>query len=1039
MQMSSTSPTNNNNKKSRPRRATFSNVVPVEPHGSSPEENRGSMMKQSSNAVDGTPSNRSNTHDNDEVYQHHQSRQSDAGRRAMNERYYQITGDYDTGRTTRDREGSVSSVDTADLMDHRPSMTGASGSNMRSSPFATKKKSQSVSAAPMEHSTHTDGGGESSASHQAGTGHEFSARKLLAAHNSKLASSPEQQQQQQSFNSHKAVDRWVKRRSSLSTSPLLPNRHQSNNGGEQVLSPNTSAAAPMDYNAITDGLNGGDSFAISMDDSQYNNNNQGEAYDPFGGHEEEEEEEEEPRSNPSSRRSSNASSLDDVCFPLDSPREIDSYTGESRMWPDLELLQEFADEEIKTTNQQEEPAGYLDEDEQAETYASSLFNADYNNNNNMPPPPQSHIENETDLEGRLRPHRIIPWAQRTKGGYLKKIKNDQRLPFISNGKGSPQLRFTYFREDMDSTVHSANISGLLQSGLSFEELFPPRIPHRHSPSASQPTVPAATGRNNTYQHQRNQHSGSNNHSNSNNGFEDFNEMEINEPPVRGATPVSGLPEYDNNNSDLSPKMPSRSQTPGPSPNKKSSSKQQTKPQPNRSQSTPYLPAQGLAPTPPLAGGGSTTPMATATTSSSSEPAPFWLNVMNPTEEEMKVLSKAFGIHPLTTEDIFLGETREKVELFRNYYLVCFRSIDLNWEKEKTKHREREKQNKALNSKSSNTRLKSTSGGYSEIPQQQQQEDSILRRRKNSTNSTKSTSSTLKERRKKREHFKARSSELKPLNMYILVFHEGVLTFHFSPTPHPINVRRRARLLRDYITVSSDWISYALIDDVTDGFAPMIEAIEDEVNSIEDTILKMHSGDESSDSSDSEDEDGSSATLASNSSSNSSNSTTKVWKEKGDMLRRIGECRKRVMSLLRLLGSKADVIKGFSKRCNEQWEVAPRSEIGLYLGDIQDHIVTMVQSLNHYEKLLARSHSNYLAQINIDMTRVNNDMNDVLGRITVLGTIVLPMNIVTGLWGMNVLVPGQDIPNLYWFWGITFGLLFFAFLFFWIARRVYKLV
>lgn len=29
-------------------------------------------------------------------------------------------------------------------------------------------------------------------------------------------------------------------------------------------------------------------------------------------------------------------------------------------------------------------------------------------------------------------------------------------------------------------------------------------------------------------------------------------------------------------------------------------------------------------------------------------------------------------------------------------------------------------------------------------------------------------------------------------------------------------------------------------------------------------------------------------------------------------------------------------------------------------------------------------------------------NDVLGKLTVLGTIVLPMNIVTGMWGMNCL-------------------------------------
>lgn len=53
-------------------------------------------------------------------------------------------------------------------------------------------------------------------------------------------------------------------------------------------------------------------------------------------------------------------------------------------------------------------------------------------------------------------------------------------------------------------------------------------------------------------------------------------------------------------------------------------------------------------------------------------------------------------------------------------------------------------------------------------------------------------------------------------------------------------------------------------------------------------------------------------------------------------------------------------------------------------------------------ILSRAHSNYLAQINIGMNERAEQTNDVLGRLTVLGTIVLPMNIVTGMWGMNCL-------------------------------------
>ncbi|KAF9057853.1 hypothetical protein BJ165DRAFT_1424025 [Panaeolus papilionaceus] len=303
-----------------------------------------------------------------------------------------------------------------------------------------------------------------------------------------------------------------------------------------------------------------------------------------------------------------------------------------------------------------------------------------------------------------------------------------------------------------------------------------------------------------------------------------------------------------------------------------------------------------------------------TTTGDQDGSTWWLDVLNPTDEEMKMLSKVFTIHPLTTEDILMEETREKIELFRNYYLVCFRSFDQD--------------------------------PYS-------------------------------------------PTHLEPLNMYIIVFREGILSFHFRSTPHPQNVRRRIKQLKDYISVTSDWISYALIDDITDAFAPLIQGIEYEVDSIDELVLILKEA------------------------------------EQSDMLRRIGTCRKKVMGLLRLMGNKADVVKGLAKRCNENWRVAPTSDIGLYLSDIQDHLITMTQNLNHYEKILSRSHSNYLAQISIEMTDANNQINDVLSKLTALGTVLIPMNLVTGLWGMNVHVPGQDVPGYAWFVSIIACLAAFA--------------
>jgi hypothetical protein len=71
---------------------------------------------------------------------------------------------------------------------------------------------------------------------------------------------------------------------------------------------------------------------------------------------------------------------------------------------------------------------------------------------------------------------------------------------------------------------------------------------------------------------------------------------------------------------------------------------------------------------------------------------------------------------------------------------------------------------------------------------------------------------------------------------------------------------------------------------------------------------------------------------------------------------------------------------------------------------------MTQNLNHYEKILSRSHSNYLAQISIEMTDANNQINDVLSKLTALGTVLVPMNLVTGMKSLAHCTAWNDSPG-----------------------------
>jgi magnesium transporter len=303
---------------------------------------------------------------------------------------------------------------------------------------------------------------------------------------------------------------------------------------------------------------------------------------------------------------------------------------------------------------------------------------------------------------------------------------------------------------------------------------------------------------------------------------------------------------------------------------------------------------------------------------------WWLDVLNPTKSELEVLAKAFKIHRLTREDIETQEAREKVELFSQYYFVCFRTFNMD-----SNH----------------------------------------------------------------EDF------LDPIHVYIVVCGDGVLSFSYAANPHAMNVRKRISKLGDFLSLGPDYICYAMIDDIVDCFAPVIREAETESENIEDQVFIAREDD----------------FLA--------------------LLRQIGDCRKRVLNMMRLLGGKADVIKGFAKRCNDQYQMTPRGDIGLYLGDIQDHVVTMMSNLGHVEKMLSRSHANYLAQLNVDNILKGNSTNKALAKITVVATILVPLNLVTGLFGMNVTIPGQDSGQLYWFFGILGGIALFVVTSLFVARRI----
>ena len=124
-------------------------------------------------------------------------------------------------------------------------------------------------------------------------------------------------------------------------------------------------------------------------------------------------------------------------------------------------------------------------------------------------------------------------------------------------------------------------------------------------------------------------------------------------------------------------------------------------------------------------------------------------------------------------------------------------------------------------------------------------------------------------------------------------------------------------------------------------------------------------------------------------------------DRGKMLKRIAMSRKLIMGLSRLLIPKTDVVRGLRKRIRDEAlslgnaEPGQRHDINIYLGDLQDHIITMQQTLHFFDTMLSHDHPAYLGVLRLayEAAKIGNDKAIV--RLYIVTLVFLPINIFCG--------------------------------------------
>ncbi|MDX2241698.1 MAG: magnesium/cobalt transporter CorA [Leptolyngbyaceae cyanobacterium bins.302] len=192
------------------------------------------------------------------------------------------------------------------------------------------------------------------------------------------------------------------------------------------------------------------------------------------------------------------------------------------------------------------------------------------------------------------------------------------------------------------------------------------------------------------------------------------------------------------------------------------------------------------------------------------------------------------------------------------------------------------------------------------------------------------------------------------------------------------IRERIRTGKGAIRRSgSDYLAYALIDSIIDGFFPVLEAYGEQLEDLEDEVV-----------------------------SNPTRST----------LQKVHDIRRELLTLRRAIWPQRDSINALIRDGNELLS----KEVLVYLRDCYDHTIQVLDMVETYREVASSLMDVYLSS-------VSNRMNEIMKFLTVISAIFIPLTFIAGVYGMNFNTEKSpfNMPELNWYFGYPLCIAFMA--------------
>ncbi len=199
--------------------------------------------------------------------------------------------------------------------------------------------------------------------------------------------------------------------------------------------------------------------------------------------------------------------------------------------------------------------------------------------------------------------------------------------------------------------------------------------------------------------------------------------------------------------------------------------------------------------------------------------------------------------------------------------------------------------------------------------------------------------------------------------YVISLQEGREGDLFEPLRERIRAGK-GRLRR----LGSDFLAYSLLDTVIDHYFAIVERFAERIESLEEEL---------------------------------------VGNPRPETLHQIHRLKREMILLRKAAWPLREVVNALEKSDSELIRPATK----LFLRDLYDHAIHIVDSVETYREMLS-------GMIDIYLSSVSNRMNQVMRVLTIIATIFMPLTFLAGIYGMNF----RYMPELGWPWGYPLVLL-----------------